>query len=1069
MPDFDGNIKLGVSLEIDRKSLTSELTSVSKEIKKSFSGLGKDVSIVPSSFSNIASSVKEVAEAVESAEPAFKRLGMSFSDYVKISEQLSSSSSISELEEGVKILSSALDILQGKLDSLGSVDASDTTVTSLTNDIGLFQDYINKFTEYIRVKQESARAYNELSKEEEEFLNSKAEQIEETTKSVVAESKKQQHSHTEESRQVVVLKELYSELAQAKKDASDYRTGKEGAFLQNDIQYMKTLETINELLKKINAQESDYRSRQQGEAPIVPTSELGKMKSLLSTLKAQKSAFDKTGLGFASNEEWQLNEQLIRQTTESIKNLENAMLGINGNTVDVIDANDFEVSNQELITLRNRIEELTERKKQLEQAGIGAGYTEYDNLINELGRLSARYNEVQQAHQQAFGSGMPTGITNFISKVVQLKNHLFGLGAVSKKAGNSLTKNFERGFKSFGKGLLNVGKLIFGVRSLFVLFRKLRQTIIQAFSTLAVQFPEINRQMSELKTSLQGLKASLGTALQPLFSALQPLLNSIIQKLTVAIELVAKFFAALTGQGYIYKAKTAWQDYAKSVAGANKQLGKLGAYDKLNVIGPDDNGGNGNTLQGVTYEKQDLEDIFDLDAYGWGQLFGTKLQEALESIPWEEIKQKARNAGTYLAEFLNGFFETTNNGVTLGTAIGKTLAEGFNTGMEFLYAFLSSFHFDSLGKFILDGIVGALVNIDYSLVGKVIGEGIKGILNFGTGLLSIDWYTFTRTMIDNLVLAIQSIDWTGVAEAFVQFLGAAIGAVGGLLAGIWTKFVELGQYIVEGIFNGIDTSLSDIWNWIVEHIFQPFIDGFKKAFGISSPSTVMEEMGEFLIEGLKQGIGNIWEKLGSAFTTFKENLHTTWENIKSSTSNAWENIKSKISGVVTSIKTSVVSIFTSMKTSIGSIFDGIWSKIKGVINSIIGGVERMANGIIAGLNGVISALNGLHFDVPSWVPFVGGNSLGFSIPQLNTISIPRLAQGAVIPPNRQFLAMLGDQSSGTNIEAPLDTIKQALVEALQESGRGGEPIVLQLNSKVIAKAVWDENEKRYKQLGSYAY
>ena len=82
--------------------------------------------------------------------------------------------------------------------------------------------------------------------------------------------------------------------------------------------------------------------------------------------------------------------------------------------------------------------------------------------------------------------------------------------------------------------------------------------------------------------------------------------------------------------------------------------------------------------------------------------------------------------------------------------------------------------------------------------------------------------------------------------------------------------------------------------------------------------------------------------------------------------------------------------------------------------------------------------------------------------------IPFLAQGAVIPPNKQFLAVLGDQKSGTNIEAPLDTIKQALAEVLTVSNNNA-PIVLQLNGRDIAKVVWDENQKRYKQTGKFSY
>jgi len=141
--------------------------------------------------------------------------------------------------------------------------------------------------------------------------------------------------------------------------------------------------------------------------------------------------------------------------------------------------------------------------------------------------------------------------------------------------------------------------------------------------------------------------------------------------------------------------------------------------------------------------------------------------------------------------------------------------------------------------------------------------------------------------------------------------------------------------------------------------------------------------------------------------------------------------------------------------------------IKGVINGILGGFEGFANGFIKAINSVIKALNKLSFDVPDWVPGLGGKKFGFNIKEIKEIKIPKLAQGAVIPPNNEFLAMLGDQKHGTNIEAPLDTIKQALAEVMAEIGGIGsrEPIVLQVNGRVLAKVVWDEQEKRYKQTG----
>ena len=188
----------------------------------------------------------------------------------------------------------------------------------------------------------------------------------------------------------------------------------------------------------------------------------------------------------------------------------------------------------------------------------------------------------------------------------------------------------------------------------------------------------------------------------------------------------------------------------------------------------------------------------------------------------------------------------------------------------------------------------------------------------------------------------------------------------------------------------------------------------------------------------------------------KSGVVNKWNEIKTNISTAVENIKNKISAGFTNAKNAAVNTFNLMKTKVSSIFTALWTAIKNPINSILGGVEKMANGIINAINGMINALNGIRFDIPWWVPKYGGNSFGLNIPTIRQVSIPRLAQGAVIPPNREFLAVLGDQKHGTNIEAPLDTIVEAFKQAQGEIS--ATPVYLNLDGKTIAKSVinWEK-------------
>ena len=106
-------------------------------------------------------------------------------------------------------------------------------------------------------------------------------------------------------------------------------------------------------------------------------------------------------------------------------------------------------------------------------------------------------------------------------------------------------------------------------------------------------------------------------------------------------------------------------------------------------------------------------------------------------------------------------------------------------------------------------------------------------------------------------------------------------------------------------------------------------------------------------------------------------------------------------------------------------WDGVKRIFKGVWNGIVVVLESAVNLIIKGINWLISKLNTIQIKIPDWF---GGGSFGFNIRPITEVHIPRLAQGAVIPPNREFMAVLGDQKHGTNIEAPLETIQQAVAQ-----------------------------------------
>ena len=136
---------------------------------------------------------------------------------------------------------------------------------------------------------------------------------------------------------------------------------------------------------------------------------------------------------------------------------------------------------------------------------------------------------------------------------------------------------------------------------------------------------------------------------------------------------------------------------------------------------------------------------------------------------------------------------------------------------------------------------------------------------------------------------------------------------------------------------------------------------------------------------------------------------------------AWENIKNIFFALIDTIKEHfflVFNILSNLVVGVGkSAANVIAGVFKAVVNSVLGAMESILSFPIKSINKLIKVIN----KVP-----------GINLGTLPTFNLPRLATGAVIPPRQEFAAILGDQKHGTNIEAPLETIKQADREVMQE-------------------------------------
>ena len=174
------------------------------------------------------------------------------------------------------------------------------------------------------------------------------------------------------------------------------------------------------------------------------------------------------------------------------------------------------------------------------------------------------------------------------------------------------------------------------------------------------------------------------------------------------------------------------------------------------------------------------------------------------------------------------------------------------------------------------------------------------------------------------------------------------------------------------------------------------------------------------------------------------------------------------SGVIEVLGGIVTFLTGAFSDDWGKAWDGVKQTFSSVVNIMIDIAEAFVNGFIDGINFIIRGLNSLSLDIPEGVPIVGGTTFGVNIPTISRVTLPRLAQGAVIPPNREFLAVLGDQKSGTNIETPLSTMIEAFRTALREMGYGGNgqnEAYLMLDDEILGKIIYRLYNKERNRVG----
>lgn len=613
------------------------------------------------------------------------------------------------------------------------------------------------------------------------------------------------------------------------------------------------------------------------------------------------------------------------------------------------------------------------------------------------------------------------------------------LDAAKQKAGelteqitsaSGATERMDAAAKKVSDSMNTFSKRVSGLFKRVLVF----SLITRALQSLRTWLGKTIMKNDEARAAVARLKAALLTLAQPILQVVIPVFVKLVNILTQVVTAIAKFFGMLSGKSWSSQKSAAQglneeQKALEGVGSAAEDASKsMASFDEINQL--TDNsasaagggaGGAASTEIAPDFSNLDMAEDKLHDILGLvGAIAAGLLAWKIASLFTNDLSKIWGIALAVAGAFALVYFwlDAWNNGIDLQNFLGML------AGLAAL----------AVGLAIAFGPIAAGIALVVGGLAMLV-VGIKDVIENGFNLVN------TLTIIAGLLAAgigISLLTGSWIPLLIAGFLAALVALV---------SFTGHGEELIQGLKN--------------------IIDGFGKFFkGVFTGDM------KLAVEGIKQ----IWEGMKQTWNAIVNsikdawNMFITWLQSKSPllasifqtygkyVSDVYKNIKDILKGVIDFI----VGVFTGDWTKA---WEGVTEIFKGIWNNIVAIIEAAINFIIDGINLLISALNTIHFEIPDWVPIIGGKSFGISIPLVSQVELPRLAEGAVIPPNREFMAVLGDQKSGTNIETPLETMVQAFKQAMNESGGRSQTIILQLNGREFARAVYKANNEEMQRVG----
>mgnify|MGYP001215949834 FL=1 len=686
------------------------------------------------------------------------------------------------------------------------------------------------------------------------------------------------------------------------------------------------------------------------------------------------------------------------------------------------------------------------------------------------------------------------------------------VGKAAKKSAGLMTTFLSR-LKGITLSLFIFNWITKGFNAMVAAFK-------EGIQNMAKYSADFNSRMSELKTATSTLKASLGTLAAPIVSAIVPAIVTLCSWITTAVNKMNELVAALSGSTWT-RAKQQQVDYAKSLnstaGAAKKAAGALQGFDELNVINSNSSGGGGGGTDASTmYEEVPTSDAL----IGKLQPFLDYLKQIKAEVirGWDET-WAALDIDSQIAD-IRGSIESIRGSLSdiFGNADLQAAAGNFVMTLAYSVGQIGA-SVVSIGATIAQNIIGG-IDLYLQQNSSRITEYLIRMFDIGADVAQLageaaEAFAFVFQAFGNE-------DGQQITANLIQMFSDIFGTVTLLVAQFGDDLMHLfvdpfvnNSEEIRTALEGILEVVSEVTTTISEIVRQT-TDGIVKLYD--------EHISPF-ITSINEGVSELIEKFLEFWNTYMQPILEEWATMFEDTYQnhlkpvidkviecvgkiidilkiLWENwIQPLIAWVIENILPVITPILDSLSQYVKGCIDGIidfvdgllnavsdvldviikllkgdwkgaWEAakkvVKDVVNGILAAVESMANGVVNAVNTMIRALNGLHFDIPEWVPVLGGKTFGFNIGEISAVHIPRLANGGIT--TGSTLVNIGE--AGLEAVLPLEnnlSYLEPLAEMIASKMEGVQTVRIVAEESGIFKVVREGANDYFRRTGRPAF